>query len=149
AHSKTSREVMFRYKLLGVYQQFNPNNPIELQKIEVQKMQVTPQTIDNHLKKISVIHNEVNNQLEKSRKYMLKHSSVHCHKNLYKPGQSVAIASDTDMNPTTRKYKLQTTFKETGTVVSMMNNNKTIVVETSEGNTVRCSVKRVQQIKKK
>ncbi|CAG8714766.1 18333_t:CDS:2, partial [Racocetra persica] len=51
------------------------------------------------------------------------------------PGQSVAIAPDTDMNPTIRKHKLQTTFKETGIVVSITNNNKTIVVKMPEGNT--------------
>ncbi|CAG8669808.1 9720_t:CDS:1, partial [Scutellospora calospora] len=123
----------------GVYQQFNP---ADFQKIEVDKIQTTPQTIKNHLEKVFAIHNEVNTHLEKSRKYMLKHANVHRHKNLYKAGQPVAIASDTDMNSSTRKRKLQTTFNETETVVSMTNNNKTVIVKMPKGSTVHYPVKR-------
>ncbi|CAG8735835.1 11541_t:CDS:2, partial [Racocetra persica] len=110
-HGKTSREVMFGYKLLGIYQQFNFAN---FQKIEVPETLTTPQTVEKHLKKVSAIHDEVNNQLEKSRKYMQKYSSVLHH--------------NSPMN-----LKLQVNFKETGTIVNLMNNNKTVVVEIPSG----------------
>ncbi|CAG8770418.1 10969_t:CDS:1, partial [Acaulospora morrowiae] len=149
AHNKTPREVMFGYKLLGIYQQFNYNDPIVLQEIEVDNSQIDlSTTIESHLEKVSTIHNEVNDQLGKSKKYMLKHSSVHHRTTLYEPGQLVAIAPDTDMNPATRKRKFQTTFNNTATVIGMTNNNKTIIVETSDGSTMRYPVKRVRLIKK-
>ncbi|CAG8770237.1 5220_t:CDS:2 [Cetraspora pellucida] len=103
-NEKISCEVLFGYKLLD---------------------------ITNHLKKVSTLHDQVNKQLDKSRKQMQKHSSVHHHNNLYKPYQLVAIAPNTNMNPTTQKRKLQTNFKNIGTIVGIINNNKTIVVETS------------------
>ncbi|CAG8631253.1 3391_t:CDS:2, partial [Scutellospora calospora] len=116
-YGKTSHEVMFGYKLYGVYQQFNP---ADFQEIEVDEIQTIPQTKKNHLEK-----------------------------NLYETSQPVAIAPDTDMNSSTRKRKLHTTFNETRTVISMTNNNKTIIVEIPIRSTVRYSVKRIYQIKNK
>ncbi|CAG8755576.1 31961_t:CDS:1, partial [Racocetra persica] len=114
----------------------------------MQEAQIMLQSVTNHLEKVSALHDEVNKQLNKSRKQMQKRSSVHRRNNPYEPGQLVTIAPDTDMNPTIRKRKIQTNFKDTGTVVSMMNNNKTIVIETPNGSTVHCPVKRIRRIKK-
>ncbi|CAG8452623.1 451_t:CDS:2 [Acaulospora morrowiae] len=59
----------------------------EIEIDNLQKIQENlSQTVENHLEKVSVIHNKINSQLEKSRKYMLKHSSVHHLMNLYEQG---------------------------------------------------------------
>ncbi|CAG8682534.1 8360_t:CDS:2, partial [Ambispora gerdemannii] len=120
AHNKTPREVMFGYKFLGIYQKFN------LKDIEaVQEIDNSPEI-----------------QFEKLHKYMIKYSSVHHRTNILEPGQSVAIAPDTDMNPSTKKRNLEVTFKDTGTIIGITNNNKTIIIEMPEGNTKRCPSKR-------
>ncbi|CAG8814829.1 32286_t:CDS:1, partial [Racocetra persica] len=41
AHGKTPCEVMYGYKLLGIYQKFNPTDPVDFQEIEVQEAQIT------------------------------------------------------------------------------------------------------------
>ena len=103
--------------------------------------------IENHLVKVCRIHEAADANLEKTRKYMLKHASVHRRTTLFEPGQTVALAPDTDMNPATRKRKLQPNYKDTGTVVNMTNNNKTIVVKDNSGCQSRWPVKRVRLIK--
>ncbi|CAG8660139.1 8211_t:CDS:2, partial [Scutellospora calospora] len=95
--------------------QFNPTDPVSFQEIEVQEILTIPQTVKDHLEKVLMIHNKVNKQLEKTRKQIQKNSSIHCCNNTYKPGQ---------------------------TVVSMTNNNKTIIVETSKGSTICYLVKK-------
>ncbi|CAG8621901.1 11134_t:CDS:1, partial [Ambispora gerdemannii] len=117
-------------------------------EIQVANATILPQVVREHLEKITVIQDNVNNQLEKSCKYMIKHSSVHHRTNVLEPGQLVAIAPDTDMNPSTRKRKLEVIFKDTGMIIGMTNNNKTIIIETSEENTKHCPSKRVHHLKK-
>ncbi|CAG8507395.1 5687_t:CDS:1 [Ambispora gerdemannii] len=154
AHNKTPCEVMFGYKLLGIYQKFNLKDIEAVQEIDnspeiqVANTVILSQVVREHLEKITAIQDNINNQLEKSCKYMIKHSNVHRHTNILEPGQSVTIAPDTDMNPSTRKRKLEVTFKDTGTIIGITNNNKTVIIETPEKNTKRCPSKRVRRLKK-
>ncbi|CAG8438658.1 2311_t:CDS:2 [Scutellospora calospora] len=73
----------------------------KIMEIDVQETLPSPQSVINHLEKVSVLHDEVNKQLDKTRKQMQKRSSVHHRNNPYESSQLVAIAPDTDMNPTT------------------------------------------------
>ncbi|CAG8685262.1 2377_t:CDS:2, partial [Acaulospora morrowiae] len=115
-HGKTPCEVLFDYKLLGIYQKLNLEDTETVQEIEIDN---SPESQANYIATLSQV----------IRKHLEEITEIHNN-----PGETVAIAPDTDMNPSTRKHKLNTTFKDTGTVVEMTNNNKTIIIETSEGN---------------
>jgi transposase InsO family protein len=145
AHGKTPREVLFGHKLLGIYRHVDTNRQ-DLQEEEVEPLNADTlaRDVEDHLKKVSRVHDEVNSQLGRTRGYMLKHASVHRRTTLFEPGQIVALAPDTDMNPATRKRKLQPNFKETGVVVNMTNNNRTVVVQDSDGRQSRWPVKRAR-----
>ncbi|CAG8731717.1 13410_t:CDS:2, partial [Racocetra persica] len=74
----------------------------KIMEIEVQETLTTSQIVKDHLEKVSIIHNEVNKQLKKTRKRMQK--------------IQVFIAT-----------KISTNL-----AIGLTNNNKTIVVELSE-----------------
>jgi len=150
AHGKTPREVFFGYKLLGIYRHWdNDRSDVQEEEVESTGAAMLAQDVESHLEKVSRIHEAAFARLEKSREYMLKHASVHRRTTLLEPGQTVALAPDADMNPATRKRKLQPTFKETGVVINMTNNNKTVVVRESDGSQSRWPVKRTRLLKSK
>src|SRR5262249_3714476 len=102
-----------------------------------------PERVQEHLSKAFQIREEASTRLQKTRENMLKKASVHRRQLLFEPGQKVALARDTDMNPTTRKRKIQANFTDTGVVVSMCNNNRTVVVNVN-GEVTRWATKRVR-----
>ena len=78
---------------------------------------------------------------------MIKHASVHRRTPLLEPGQTIAIAPDTDMNPATRKRKLQPNFEDTATVIRMSNNNHSVIVRDENGREKSVAVKRVRKVR--
>ncbi|RIB30374.1 hypothetical protein C2G38_2238310 [Gigaspora rosea] len=70
---------------------------------------------EQHILQISKIQQSVNDALGKYRKKMCQYGSVHRKKspnNTIDPGTEVVIAPDHDMNPQTRKQKLQPVFSQ-------------------------------------
>jgi len=150
AHGKTPREVFFGHKLFGIYRALHPNEPppevVVHDDNEEQDAEETTveHTVEDHLNQVTRIQDAAKERLEKSRNYMVKHGSVHRRKTLFKAGQAVIVAPDTDMNPATRKRKLQPNFKDMATVVRMSNNNHTVVVRFEDGREMGVPVKRTR-----
>ena len=162
SHEKTPREVLFGHKLLGIYRTLQPGQPdesapeidgeneVDGENVQPSALTMTAQKrVEEHLKKVTRIHDEAKEQLEKTRNYMVKHGSVHRRKTPFEPGQTIAVAPDTDMNPNTRKRKLQPHFSNTATVVRVTNNNHTLVVMNDKSKEMRVPVKRARILQSK
>ncbi|KAF0553336.1 hypothetical protein F8M41_020432 [Gigaspora margarita] len=82
-----------------------------------------------HAMQVKRVHEEVLQNDETYRNKLVIRESVHRRKLLFEPGDKVAIAYDHDNNQKTRKQKLKQTCNNTGTVVSMCSNNRTVRIE--------------------
>jgi hypothetical protein len=142
AHRKTPREVFFGYKLQGIYGTLPQSHPAGEEEDDEQSVD-----IDEHLENVSRIRDDARAKLDRTRQYMVKHASVHRRKPQFEPGQLIAIAPDTDMNPATRKRKIQANFKDTATVLRIANNNHTVICRDENGAEVRVPVKRARVLR--
>ncbi|CAG8454213.1 2575_t:CDS:2 [Cetraspora pellucida] len=88
--------------------------------------------IEQHVLRVSKIHESVNITLGKYYTKMCQQGSVHKKKmanNTIEAGTMINIAPDHDTNPQTRKRKLQLTFSQQGTFIRLTSNNHTAIVE--------------------
>jgi len=149
AHGMTPREVLFKITSALPRTDSSPFD-IEEDILDVEQQEAEKATLSERVKeqltKASQIYEKASARLQKTREYMLRSASVHRRQLLFEPGQKVAMAPDTDMNPTTRKRKIQANFMDTGVVVSMCNNNQTVVVNVN-GELTRWATKRVRLLK--
>ena len=151
AHNHTPREVMFGYKLLGIYQYLESNITEDMvEEVEIDdsaaESEELEKTVCTYLEKVGKLRDDIDALLGKTRSTMVKRASVHRRNNPLDPGTIVAVAPDTDMNPSTRKRKLQANFKDTATVINMTNNNRTVVIQDLGGNVYRAPRNRIQPL---
>jgi transposase InsO family protein len=145
SYNTTIREVFFGHKVRGIY---GLPQPIEEEDDQQLENITTLADVDKHLENVGRIHDDAREKLDRTRKYMVKHGSVHRRKQPFEPGQVIAVAPDTDMNPATRKRKIQANYKDTATVIRVANNNHTLVARDMNGAETRISVKRARILRK-
>ncbi|CAG8578376.1 7972_t:CDS:2 [Paraglomus brasilianum] len=104
--------------------------------------------ITKRTSRVQQLQQSVNNSLDKYRSKLCKQGSVYRKKtanNTIEAGTSVVIAPDHDMNPKTRKRKLQPTFSQEGKFKRLAANNHTAIVEV-DGKDITTSIKRIKVV---
>jgi hypothetical protein len=87
----------------------------------------------------------VNDSLDKYRSKLCRQGSVHRKKTVNNTIEAVVIAPDHDMNPKSRKRKLEPTFSQQGKFKRLTSNNHTAIVEV-DGKDVATSIKRLKVV---
>src|SRR3989440_5477396 len=82
-----------------------------------------------HVMQVEKVRREIAKNDELYRNKLVVRGSVHQRKLAFEPGDVVVIAPDHDTNQKTRKRKLEQVCSNTGKVVGMCSNNRTVRVE--------------------
>ena len=152
AHGLTPHEAMFGWKMHSVYD--TPEVGEEFVEVDDENMSasdVVVEDIEKRMSRVQQLQQSVNDSLDKYRSKLCRQGSVHRKKtanNTIEAGTSVVIAPDHDMNPKTRKRKLQPTFSQEGKFKRLASNNHTAIVEV-DGKDVATSIKRIKVVKGK
>jgi hypothetical protein len=149
AHGRTPHEVLFGWKMHSVYDTPDTMQAITEVELDNQANAVVNDIAEQHLLRVSEIQQSVNNSLNEYRSRLCQQGSVHRKKtpnNTIENGTTVVVAPDHDMNPQTRKRKLQPIFSQKGTFKRLTSNNHTAIVDIG-GKDVPVPIKRVKVLK--
>lgn len=163
AHGITPHQAMFGWKMHCVYNTLDEGEELTEVGNDENRMSDAVEEgslsddIDNEdmikqrMSRVQQLRQTVNDTLDKYRSKLCREGSVHRKKtanNTIEAGTSVVIAPDHDMNPKSRKRKLQPTFSQEGTFKRLTANNHTAIVEV-DGKDVATSIKRIKVITRK
>ena len=153
AHKRTPHEVMFGCKMHRIYdvpeKEEGEENAIKVVDEASQTSvsdAVDEDVIERHMSRQQQIQQSVNEALDKYRSKLCRQGSVHRKKtvnNTIEAGTPIMVAPDHDMNPKTRKRKLQSTFSQPGKFKRLTSNNRTAIVEVN-GKDIAIPIERVK-----
>jgi DNA-binding protein Fis len=109
---------------------------------------VAEDVIKQRMSRVQQLRQSVNDSLDKYRSKLCGQGSVYRKKtvnNTIEAGISVVIAPDHDMNPKSRKRKVEPTFSQQGKFKRLTSNNHTTIVEV-DGKDVATSIKRLKVV---
>jgi transposase InsO family protein len=152
AHGRTPHEVMVGWKMHCVYdapdEEVNEvDDDSNNNRMSVSDA-VAEDVIKQRMSRVQQLRQSVNDSLDKYRSKLCRQGSVHRKKtvnNTIEAGTSVVIAPDHDMNPKSRKRKLEPTFSQQGKFKRLTSNNRTAIVEV-DGKDVATSIKRLKVV---
>ena len=173
AHKRALHEAMFGWKMHCIYDtpdeeenaiEVEEENTIEVDEdnqmsvsdaVEDNQISVSDaideNVIEHRMSRLQHVQQSVNDTLDKYRLKLCRQGSVHRKKtvnNTIEAGTPVIVAPDHDMNPKTRKRKLQLTFSQPGKFKRLTSNNRTAIVEVN-GKDIPTSIERIKVVPEK
>ena len=155
AHKRTPHEAMFSWKMHCVYdvpdEEENVIGVVDEDNQTSISDAVDEDVIEHRMSRQQQVQQSVNEALDKYRSKLCRQGSVHRKKtvnNTIEAGTPIIVAPDHDMNPKTRKRKLQLTFSQPGKFKRLTSNNRTAIVEV-DGKDIAIPIERVKVVTEK
>jgi len=154
AHKRTPHEAMFGWKMHCVYDAPDEEENVGVVDEDNQTSisdAVDEDVIEHRMSRQQQVQQSVNEALDKYRSKLCRQGSVHRKKtvnNTIEAGTPIIVAPDHDMNPKTRKRKLQLTFSQPGKFKRLTSNNRTAIVEV-DGKDIAIPIERVKVVTEK
>ncbi|CAG8658338.1 9125_t:CDS:1, partial [Paraglomus brasilianum] len=130
--------------------QMSVSDAVEDNQISVSDA-IDENVIEHRMSWLQHVQQSVNDTLDKYHSKLCRQGSVHRKKtvnNTIEAGTPVIVAPDHDMNPKTRKRKLQLTFSQSGKFKRLTSNNRTAIVEVN-GKDIPTSIERIKVVPEK